>query len=210
MTPRLFTFDIFGTVLDWRRGLAEALAARGQALGALEFERIVDRQGELEQQQPFRTYREITALSLVEVSGLDPAAADAVGQRIGNWPAFPDSRSALQRLVKVAPCVAMTNSDRSHGAQVQAALGFELSAWLCAEDLRCYKPDPRFWREAAARLGVMPGRDWWHVSAYADYDMCTAAALGLTTVFVNRAHSRPGPATHRVEDLPGLVELVST
>jgi hypothetical protein len=43
----------------------------------------------------------------------------------------------------IAPCVAMTNGDRAHGAQVQAALGFDLSSWICAEDVRCYKPHAR-------------------------------------------------------------------
>jgi putative hydrolase of the HAD superfamily len=207
MPPRLLTFDFFGTVLDWRRGLSQALAARGRPLRPGEFDRIVDRQGELEQEPPFRAYREITALSLVEVLGLDAAAADDVGAGVGTWPAFPDSPAALRRLMAVAPCVAMTNSDRAHGEQVQAALGFRLSAWFCAEDLGCYKPDPRFWREVAARLGVEPGPRWWHVSAYADYDVRVAASLGLTTVFVERPHARPGPAVHRVSDLGELAAL---
>jgi 2-haloacid dehalogenase len=205
--PRLVTLDFFGTVLDWRRGLSEALVHAGRPLRPGEFDRIVDRQGELEQERPFRTYREITALSLVEVLGLDPGIADEVGARVGTWPAFPDSAAALRRLMAVVPCAAMTNSDRAHGEQVQTALGFRLSAWFCAEELRCYKPDPRFWHEVSARLGVEPGPHWWHVSAYADYDGRVAASLGLTTVLVERPHARPGPAVHRVRDLAELAAL---
>jgi 2-haloacid dehalogenase len=208
MAPRLLTFDVFGTVLDWRRGLSEAVAALGRPLGPGEFDRVVDRQGALEQEPPFRTYRAITAASLVDVLGLDPARADAVGTAVGTWPLYPDSAAALRRLMAAAPCAAMTNSDRAHGEQVQAGLGFRLSAWFCAEEVRCYKPDPRFWREVSARLGVPPGRDWWHVSAYADYDGQVAASLGLTTVFVDRPHARPGPAAHRVATLAALAELV--
>ncbi len=207
MPPRLLTFDVFGTVVDWRRGLTDALAAAGRALGPGEFDRVVDRQGELEQERPFRTYREITARSLVEVLGLDRAAADAIGAGVGTWPAFPDSPAALRRLTAIAPCAAMTNSDRAHGEQAQDALGFRLSAWFCAEDIGCYKPDPRFWRAVSARLGVEPGPDWWHVSAYADYDLRVAASLGLTTVFVERPHARPGTAVHHVTDLGELAAL---
>jgi len=36
------------------------------------------------------------------------------------------------------------------------------------------------------------GPAWWHVSAYADYDLTTARALGLTTILVRRPHHRPG------------------
>ncbi len=206
--PRLLTLDIFGTVLDWRRGLTEALAARGYATRAGTFDRIVDRQGELEQQKPFRTYREIASMSLVEVVGMDSTAAEAIAASLGSWPPFPDSAPALRRLMAIAPCVAMTNSDRVHAAQVQAALGLDLSSWICAEDVRCYKPDARFWREVSGRLGVEPGSHWWHVSAYADYDGRVAASLGLTTVFVGRPHARPGPATRAVADLAELATLV--
>jgi FMN phosphatase YigB (HAD superfamily) len=59
----------------------------------------------------------------------------------------------------------------------------------------------------AARHSIAPGADWWHVSACADCDLAVANRLGLTTVFVARPHARPGPATHQVVDLAGLVAL---
>ena len=206
--PALLTFDVFGTVLDWRRGLAEALAPAGVVLDDALFDRIVDAQGALEARPPFRRYREIVAESLRTVCGLDAARADAIGAAAGTWPAYPDSAAALRHLLARARCAALTNSDRDHGEEVQARLGFRLSAWLCAEDVRAYKPDPRFWRELSARLGVAPGPRWWHVSAYTDYDLGVARELGLTTVFVARPHARAGPATFSVRDLAGLADIV--
>ncbi len=206
--PALLTFDVFGTVVDWRRGLADALAAAGVAMDGALFDRIVDAQGALESRPPFRLYREIVAESLRSGCGLDAARADEIGARVGAWPAYPDAAAALRRLLARAPCAAMTNSDRDHGEAVQVALGVRLSAWICAEDVRCYKPDPRFWREVSARLGVAPGPRWWHVSAYADYDLDVARGLGLTTVFVARPHARPGPAAVSVPDLAALAEVV--
>jgi FMN phosphatase YigB (HAD superfamily) len=102
----------------------------------------------------------------------------------------------------------MTNSDRAHGEQAQEQLGFRLADWVCAEDLRLYKPDPAFWRAVGARRGIEPSAAWWHVSAYADYDLDVARSLGLTTVYVERPHARPGPATHAVADLGELAALV--
>jgi len=157
--PALFTFDIFGTVVDWRRGLA-----------------------------------------------LDLAAA---GHELGHWPRFADAEPGLRALLTVAPCVAMTNSDREHGVVVQRGLGFELSAWICAEDVGVYKPSRRFWHEVSRRRGIPFGTAWWHVSAYADYDLEVARELGLSTVFVQRPHCRPGPADHTVRDLLELAALVA-
>ena len=103
----------------------------------------------------------------------------------------------------------MTNSDRAHGEQMQQQLGFRLDDWLCAQESRVYKPNPQFWRLMASRRGIKPGPRWWHVSAYADYDLAVTNQLGLTTVFVDRPHARPGAASHSVRDLAGLVTLLS-
>jgi FMN phosphatase YigB (HAD superfamily) len=62
------------------------------------------------------------------------------------------------------------------------------------------------WRAASRALGVPFSRNWWHVSAHADYDHETAGALGLTCVFVPRPHSRPGYADLVVPDLGRLAE----
>src|SRR5205085_8095336 len=102
------------------------------------------------------------------------------------------------------------NSDLAHGEQVQAQLGFRLSDWLCAEETHCYKPDPEFWNAMARRWRLTPGPEWWHVSAYADYDLAVANRLGLTTVFVARPHARRGPATHSVVDLAELARGVAS
>jgi 2-haloacid dehalogenase len=196
MKPSLLTFDIFGTVLDWRAGL-----------GDRDFDRLVDFQGELEQAR-FRAYAEIVAESLVRVRGIDVVSAARMGAEAGTWPLFPDSREALRRMQRSAKLAATTNSDCAHGEQVQAQLGFRLDAWICAEEVRAYKPDRRIWEAASSKLGKPFDRSWWHVSAYADYDLRTARELGLTCVFVRRPHSRPGPADVTVSDLAALADLV--
>ena len=206
-TPELITFDIFGTVLDWRSGMEADCADAGRPLRGGEFDRIVDVQGQLEQ-GPFLDYAQITARSLEQVLGLEPTVAARIGAGVGRWPLYPEAVAALKALMRVAPCAAMTNSDRAHGEDIRRQLGFALSDWLCAEEARVYKPDPRFWRQMAQRRGIGPGRAWWHVSAYADYDLAVANELGLTTVFVQRPHSRSGAATHVVRDLEGLLQLL--
>jgi 2-haloacid dehalogenase len=205
MRPALLTFDIFGTVLDWRSGHLGA----APELGADDFDRIVDRQGALEKADPSRSYSSIVAESLVEI-GIEASRARAIGERVGSWPLFADSREALRRLQAIVPCMALTNSDRAHGEQIQEQLGFRLSDWLCAEETKAYKPSEEVWRLAARRRGIAFGREWWHVSAYADYDLDVARRLGLTTVFVERPHSRRGPADHSVPDLGALADLVAS
>lgn len=200
--PLLITFDIFGTVVDWRAGVLRD----APSLSASDFDAIVDRQGALEQQDPTRRYADIVAQSLVE-RGVDERRAREVGANAGRWPLYADAREGLARLQRVAPCMALTNSDRAHGEQVQEQLGFRLADWLCAEESRLYKPAEGVWRLAANRRRVALGPRWWHVSAYADYDLDVASRLGLTTVFVERPHARRGPAADLV--VPDLVALAA-
>src|SRR5207237_9660755 len=42
--PRLLTFDIFGTVIDWRRGLRESLRRHGAELRAEDFDSVIGAQ----------------------------------------------------------------------------------------------------------------------------------------------------------------------
>jgi FMN phosphatase YigB (HAD superfamily) len=164
---------------------------------------VIDAQASIEQ-GPFRSYASVVASSLVQALGIPPHTARAIGAEAGTWPLYPDAREALRRLRQRAPCVATTNSDEKHGRQAQRTLGFDLDGWITAEAVRCYKPDPGFWRHAAALRGVPFDRSWWHVSAYADYDLATARRLGLTCVYVARPHARFGPADLHVRDLAEL------
>lgn len=207
MNPTLFTFDIFGTVIDWLRGMQGSLRSSGRELTVEEFERVIDLQSVLER-GAFRGYSEIASESLVQTLGIDAAKAREIAAQMGCWPLFLDAAMGLRQLMKRAPCVAMTNSDRVHGGQVQAQLGFQLSDWICAEEIRCYKPSAKFWRATASRLGRALDKSWCHVSAYGDYDLGVARQLGLATAFISRPHCRPAPADISASDLMSLSRLL--
>ena len=206
--PQLVTLDVFGTVLDWRAGLVKAAAVQGVVVDDRRFQAVIDHQARAEA-AAYRPYADIAADSFVKVLGLSREAARAIASTMGTWPLFSDSTDGLRALMRIAPCVAMTNSDQAHGRQVQEQLGFRLHGWICAEDVRCYKPAPEFWTAVASRRGMAFGKDWWHVSAYADYDMETAARLGLTTVFVERPHNVWGPSSLTAPDLRALATLIA-
>ena len=206
--PSLMTFDIFGTVLDWRQGLVDAAAAHGIDIDDKRFQAVIDHQARAES-GPYRSYAEIAADSLIQVLRMPKKAARTIAEEAGGWPLFPDAADGLRALMRIAPCVAMTNSDQSHGKQVQDQLGFRLNGWICAEDVRCYKPAPEFWTAVSSRRGVPFGSSWWHISAYADYDMATAGRLGLTTVFIERDHNVWGPSSLTAPDLRALAVMLA-
>jgi len=203
-SPTILTFDVFGTLVDWREGMRRDLAACHIPLEESRWENVLADQEQAER-RTFETYTEITTWSLVRRLGLPRSQAAAIAENLGDWPLFSDSAAALQQLLTRTRCVAMTNSDRRHGERMQKQIGFPLTAWICAEETRVYKPNPAFWQTVADRLHLTFGKRWWHVSAYADYDLATAASLGLTTVLVKRPHCRAGVADLEVPDLAALV-----
>jgi len=158
----------------------------------------------------FRPYAEIVARSLVAVCGLARTDAAAIGKNVGTWPVYADAPAALARLARVAPLAALTNSDRAHRASVVAQLGAAPAYWVCAEEVGVYKPDRRMWEALAAHVapeGIAPGAAWWHVSAYADYDLAAARAFGLACVFVDRPHARRGDPALADVVVPDLAAL---
>lgn len=205
--PRLLTFDLFGTVVDWRTGLGTAL---GVALDEAAFERVIDFQAR-DEQEAFRPYAEIVARSLTGVLGVAPALARTIGEQAGEWPVFADAPGAFARLLERAPCGATTNSDLAHRPAIERQLGCALEPWICAGEVGAYKPDARIWEAAARATGMAFGPAWWHVSAYADYDLATARRLGLTTILVRRPHHRPGTpdlVDRAFEDLEALASTI--
>lgn len=205
--PELITFDIFGTVLDWRAGLANALHDLKRELTDDKFDEVLELQGS-DVQASYKSYVEITQKSLMNVFKLNSRESLSVAQNLGMGPLFSDSKGGLARLMKVAPCAAISNSDLSHGKQVQEQLGFNLSHWFCAEQSRVYKPNKKFWEWVSKELKTPCSRSWWHVSAYGDYDLEAARGLGLTCVFIPRPHSRRGFSHVQARDLIELADIL--
>jgi 2-haloacid dehalogenase len=76
---------------------------------------------------------------------------------------------------------------------------------VTAQQVGSYKPDPRNFEAAFARIEV-PRERILHVAQSLFHDHVPAKAFGLTTVWVDRRHDRPGfGATPRAEATPDLI-----
>ena len=110
------TFDCYGTLIDWETGIVNAmrpiLAAHGVEKSD---EEILGIFSELESvaQRPYKPYREV--LSIVarqtgERLGFTPTGdeLEAFSTSVLQWPAFPDSATALGQLAKHYDLVILT------------------------------------------------------------------------------------------------------
>ena len=208
------TFDCYGTLIDWEAGilagLRRVLARHGVAATDDELlEAYARAEADLEA-GPYRRYREVLGEGLRRVAhgqGVE-ATADEIsefGGSVGEWPAFPDSAAALGRLAKRFRLGVITNCDDDLFARSNRRLAVDFDWVVTAEQVVAYKPDPRNFEVALARIGL-PRERILHVAQSLFHDHVPARRLGLATAWIDRRRGRAGfGATPPAEATPELV-----
>jgi 2-haloacid dehalogenase len=208
------TFDTYGTLIDWERGILNALQV---VLSRDDVDRTEDELLELYAKHEaaveagvYRTYREVLAASvrgLCADLGVDPsdrAVAD-FSAAVGEWPAFPDSAAALRRLKARFRLGVLTNCDDDLFAASNRRLGVSFDWIVTAQQARGYKPRPENF-DLLFRTVDVPRERILHVAQSLFHDHVPAKAMGMTTVWIDRRHDRRGfGATPPADATPDLV-----
>ncbi len=216
MDPRDFdilSFDCYGTLIDWERGITAALRPVLEAHGvALTDEALLERYGRIEsavQREGFRRYREVlheVVARLGAEMGFDPTEAETgiVADSLPEWRPFSDTVDALKALASRFDLAVISNVDDDLFEGSRRHLGVAFAHVVTAEQVGAYKPDPENFRVARERMGAPPRRHL-HVAQSLFHDIAPARALGIPCVWVNRrAGSAGGGATPPAEATPDL------
>lgn len=213
------TFDCYGTLIDWESGILGALrpllVSHEQKLSDAQILRIY---GELEPeaQNPYCRYRDVlikVARGFAEQLGfeLSQVEAESLPQSLKNWPLFPDTVAALEKLQSKYKLAIISNTDDDLFAGTAKHLKIKFDEVITAEQTRAYKPSDAPFRLALRRLGVSPDRVL-HVGQSIYHDVLPAKSLGLATVLVYRrgfGATQPalGEPDLKVPDLKTLAAL---
>jgi 2-haloacid dehalogenase len=223
----VLSFDCYGTLIDWETGILRALrpilAAHGVEAGDEELlEAFARHEAEVEA-GPYRRYREVLAATLRGLGadlGFDPGYAeqDRFAGSVGDWPPFPDSPAALERLGERFRLAILTNCDDDLFAASQPRLGIEFDWVITAEQARSYKPSVKNFELAFSTIGF-PRERILHVAQSRFHDHVPAKLLGMSTVWIDRRGDRAGsgatpPADARPDlcapDMQTLAELAGS
>jgi len=198
------SFDCYGTLIDWEAGIAAVLEPWARDGGIdIGVEKLLEQyakaEAHQEQQTPAALYPDILAAAMRSVGvALGAEVSQADGERlatsVGDWPAFPDSQTALAALATRYRLVILSNVDRRSFAGSNARLGVRFDAIVTAEDVGSYKPSARNFAalQATVRgLGVPDGR-LLHVAQSLFHDHVPAKRLGLPTVWIDRRGAEKG------------------
>jgi 2-haloacid dehalogenase len=208
---RALIFDVFGTVVDWRSGVAREVeaffGARGLAVEGLAFAdawRAKYQPAMAAIRGGGRGYialdvlhRENLDATLAEFGlgeSIDAAARDDLNRAWEKLPPWPDSvagLTALKTAYAIAPC---SNGSISLMTWLARFGGLPWDAILGAEIARAYKPQAAVYLASAAALGLAP-REVMMVAAH-NGDLAAARAAGLKTTFLPRPREHgPGQTT---------------
>jgi len=213
LTPALrqvkaLTFDVFGTVVDWRGSISREGRQLGKALGVrADWAAFADawragyqpamaevRAGRLPWTNIDGLHRRILE-RILDQSGLDMLSEEEkdhlnrAWHRLAPW---PDSVRGLKRLKKGYLIATLSNGNVSLLTNMAKQAGLPWDCVLSAELFHHYKPDPEAYLGAAAMLGFEP-HEVMMVAAHKN-DLRAAQNAGLRTAFVQRPQEFGDPA----------------
>jgi 2-haloacid dehalogenase len=198
---RALVFDVFGTLVDWRRSIAREAEAALAPLGLHDdWPAFADawraqyqpamaevRSG----QRPFskldvlhRRKLDVVLAERGHAAAVDEATRVALNlawHRLDAWPDVAPGLARLRTRYRLAPC---SNGNISLMVDLARRNGFVWDAILGAEIARDYKPKPAVYLAAAEAFDCAP-HEVLMVAAHSS-DLAAAAGAGLRTAFIAR------------------------
>lgn len=223
-------FDVFGTLTDWRSGVAAEVA---RALpGGPDPHAFADAwRGEYDPamariRDGNRGYVRLDTLHYENLErvlarfGLSGALAEAEKRELNHaweklppWPDVAEGMDLLRPDLFLAPC---SNGSVALMTRLARFAGFRWDCILGAEPAQGYKPDPKVYLKSCEALQLAPA-EVIMIAAH-NGDLAAAAAAGLKTGFIPRPEEHgpnanpdlapTGDWDHVAGDLPALARLI--
>jgi 2-haloacid dehalogenase len=215
MDIRALTFDVFGTVVDWRSGVArEAEAVLAPKGLALDWGGFADRWraryapsflSVVRGERPFaildvlhrQNLEALLAEEGITLSADEMERLNTAWHRLDPW---PDTLAGMARLKRKFILASLSNGNVALIVNMARRAGLPWDVVLGSEVARAYKPADEAYDSAARMLGLQPSQCLM-VAAH-PYDLAAAAKRGFRTAYVHRPlefgpdaePERPAPA----------------
>jgi 2-haloalkanoic acid dehalogenase type II len=212
----IVTFDCYGTLIDWDRGIGEAFRAVLVADGVdLPLHRVLATYHEIEpvvQAEAFRGYRDVLTETTRRVAArldwtLPQSRASFLADSLPSWTPFPDTNRALERLAGAGHRLGILSNvddDLLAGTRRHFTVSFESGLIITAQHVKSYKPAAGHFETARARIG---GARWLHAAQSYFHDIEPAGRLGIPSAWINRTGERPGQPSGALAEVRTLAEF---
>ncbi len=219
---RALTFDVFGTVVDWRSSIAreaeEMLAPKGHQLdwgafadawrGQYQPAMAEVREGRRGYVVMDVLHREMldVALDQFGIAGLDATEKHRLAMAWRRLDPWPDAVGGMTRLKAGRAVIALSNGNIALVLSMAKRAGIPWDTILGSELVGTYKPDAVIYDSAVRFLDLAPQQIM--MVACHPWDLAAAKARGLRTAYVHRPLEW-GPGTERPLPAAGEVDVVA-
>ena len=213
------TFDCYGTLIDWERGIRDAFSATAFAMRLpIDPDAAVRLYVETEaavEAGPYRSYRGVLTETARRISArlgwtLPESRAEFLAESMAAWPPFPDTNPALRRLLDAGYRLGiLSNVDDDLLAWTRRHLAVPFEIVVTAERAGSYKPAPRHFEMAREAID---GQRWLHAAQSYFHDVVPARALSIPVAWINRkgeVASDAGKPDREFRDLTGLADWLA-
>jgi 2-haloalkanoic acid dehalogenase type II len=209
----IVTFDCYGTLIDWERGMraafASILARSGSAATADE---AVEIYGAIEpevQRGGYQSYRDVldeaAARTLAAIGIEHPPDARFLSDSLPSWRPFADTNPALERLRAGGIRLGLlSNIDDDLLTETRKHFTVDFDLLITAQRVRSYKPAEGHFIAARSAIGAAR---WLHAAQSNFHDIVPANRLGIPSAWINRKGEAALPGGEPHYEFHDLTEL---
>ena len=218
MKFQYLTFDCYGTLIDWRKGIEAHIGELLRKKGVVPNKKIfpIYVKFEAEEESNSKPYREVlknTAMRVASHFGtsVPEEQAEEFAKSVPYWTPFSDTTETLKELGRRGYIrVILSNVDRDLLRETILRNRLEVDGFITAEDVMSYKPAVGHWNAFLQRYKASKGNTL-HVAQSLYHDVLPATKLGFGVAWINRyGEGNEGSSpNYAFNDLKSLLTILS-
>src|SRR4051794_15495506 len=187
------TFDVYGTLIDWEKGVWDAFRKEAERDGyTIDPDEIIPLFHEISREiegGSYELYAEVLRRTAIEIAKridwpLEPSRSGFLPDSVQRWPAFKETNAQLNKIKKKFEVGLISNIDDKLLGQTRRHIAIDYDLVVTAQQVRSYKPDPAHFKECARRIGGKKG--WVHVASSLYHDVEPCLKEKVPVIWVNR------------------------
>jgi 2-haloacid dehalogenase len=187
------TFDVYGTLIDWEKGVADAFEKEASRDGfTIDRDQVISLFHEVSREVEsgsYELYAEVLRRTALEIAKriewpLESSRSGFLPDSVQRWPAFKETPAQLNKFKKKFNVGLISNVDDKLLGQTRRHIPIDYDLVVTAQQVRSYKPDPAHFKEGARRIGGKKG--WVHIASSLYHDVEPCLKEKIPVVWVNR------------------------
>ena len=188
------TFDVYGTLIDWEKGVADAFEKEAKRDGfTLDRDEVISLFHEISREiegGSYELYAEVLRRTAVEIAQrigwpLEPSRSGFLPDSVQRWAPFKETNAQLKKFGAKFETGLISNIDDKLLGQTRRHIPHDFDLVVTAQQVRSYKPDPAHFNECARRIGTKKG--WVHIASSYYHDVEPCIKLKVPVIWVNRS-----------------------